>query len=195
MRAVTVGFARIRHGGLHKKVYADHLITGGLFGMVRNPLYLGKILIAFGLFVLHNNPWVYLIGTALVLLAYQSIAVTEETFLLSKFGNAYEDYCRYVARWMPRLRLLPAAMDGMRFSWRWIMIKDYGVLQCCSAAVLQCWMVMAAALWLNEVYAQGGASAAEARLLAAFVMVVGVFGLASGLRFLKKSRWVVDDQD
>ena len=55
IRASVVGFAYIKRGGLKKKVYADNLVTDGIFGVVRNPLYVGNVLIYIGVFIMHGH--------------------------------------------------------------------------------------------------------------------------------------------
>jgi protein-S-isoprenylcysteine O-methyltransferase Ste14 len=49
LRSLVVGLAYIKRGGKGKKVYADALVTDGIFAHSRNPLYLGNILILCGL--------------------------------------------------------------------------------------------------------------------------------------------------
>ena len=45
LRAAVIGFAYIKRGGRNKRVHAASLVTTGLFGVCRNPLYLGNLLI------------------------------------------------------------------------------------------------------------------------------------------------------
>lgn len=135
LRAAVIGYAYIKRGGLNKKVHADNLVTEGFFNHARNPLYDGNLLILAGLFVIHNNPWVYIIGGVFFVTAYLAIVAAEETFLAGKFGQEYMDYCARVGRWWPRFAGLGATMQGMEFNWRRVVIKDYA-----SAAT---WMLMA----------------------------------------------------
>src|SRR5262249_29729619 len=67
LRIAVMGTARIQHGGRRARVFAEQLNTTGLFNHVRNPLYLGNLLVLLGLFVIHNNPWVYGVGLAFFL--------------------------------------------------------------------------------------------------------------------------------
>lgn len=62
LRGAVVGLAYIKRGGLQKKVYAAELVTDGMFAHSRNPLYVGNLLMLLGYFVIHNNPWIYLLG-------------------------------------------------------------------------------------------------------------------------------------
>src|SRR5436190_6779835 len=48
IRALTIGLKYITRGGKDKKVYADDLVTEGVFHHCRNPLYVGNILMLLG---------------------------------------------------------------------------------------------------------------------------------------------------
>ena len=56
-RATVIGYEYIRRGGKNREVYADHLVTGGLFAHSRNPLYVGNLLLVIGLLLIFNNLW------------------------------------------------------------------------------------------------------------------------------------------
>lgn len=125
-RAAVIGYAYIKRGGKDKKVYADKLVTEGFFNHSRNPLYVGNILVYFGLFLLHNNPWVYAIGVPFVLFVYVSIVAAEEDYLRGKFGQEYEAYCRRVNKWVPSFRGLRKSLEGMTFHWHRLLVKEHG---------------------------------------------------------------------
>lgn len=180
LRAAVIGFAYIKRGGLNKRIHADTLVTEGFFAHVRNPLYDGNLLILLGLFIIHNNPWVYAIGIPFFATAYAAIVAAEEAFLREKFGAAYEGYCRSTGRWIPRLRGLRATMEGMEFNWRRVIIKDYSSGYTWMAAAL---ILVAYARCLNPgLPAAGGEVAA---LGAALVLLTAAFLTA---RYLKKNR-------
>ena len=87
IRIGVIGYSPIRSGGTRKKVAADSLLTTGLLAHVRNPLYVGNILVMAGLVLIHNNPWVYLLGLPATLFAYTAIVAGEEAFLAGRFGE------------------------------------------------------------------------------------------------------------
>ncbi len=82
------------------------LITHGPFAYVRNPLYLGNFIIAFGFCVMASAwmPWMLLIFGALFGLQYRLIISLEEEYLRRHFGQIYETYLANVPRFFPRLR-------------------------------------------------------------------------------------------
>jgi protein-S-isoprenylcysteine O-methyltransferase Ste14 len=86
VRVAVVGLTSIKRAGMNKQIYADRLVTDGIFAHVRNPLYLGNLLILIGLFIIHNNPFVYVLGSLFFLSVYCSLVAAEEAFLLQKFG-------------------------------------------------------------------------------------------------------------
>ena len=49
IRIITIGLVYIVRGGRNRRVYADDLVTTGIFSHCRNPLYVGNILILVGL--------------------------------------------------------------------------------------------------------------------------------------------------
>ncbi len=125
LRALVIGYVYIRRGGVNKKVYADNLVTEGIFSLCRNPLYVGNILMVIGFLVIFHNPWTYLIGFAVALLSYKAIVTAEESFLRNKFGAEYQAYCDNVPRWTFRLNGVRDKLADYRFSWTRVLLKDY----------------------------------------------------------------------
>jgi protein-S-isoprenylcysteine O-methyltransferase Ste14 len=91
------------------------LITGGPFGHVRNPLYVGNFLLSLGLLVAAwpskwrfpigpvEIPWLLPVFLAAFALQYGFIVALEESTLRASLGQVFADYCRTVPRWLPRL--------------------------------------------------------------------------------------------
>jgi protein-S-isoprenylcysteine O-methyltransferase Ste14 len=80
------------------------LVAEGLYRFVRNPMYLGALLILLG-HVLWFQAFRMLIYIAALATAFQLFVVFyEEPVLRRKFGASYEEYCRRVPRWIPRGR-------------------------------------------------------------------------------------------
>jgi len=60
-RITTIGLDYIVRGGRNRRIYAEDLVTGGLFSHCRNPLYVGNILIAIGYLFVAGN-WAVLLS-------------------------------------------------------------------------------------------------------------------------------------
>ena len=78
------------------------LVVSGLYKYVRNPMYVGVLLVITGHFLWFGF-WNLLIYAALVFLAFNSFVIFyEEPNLKQRFGAAYESYRQRVPRWIPR---------------------------------------------------------------------------------------------
>jgi protein-S-isoprenylcysteine O-methyltransferase Ste14 len=128
LRIVTIGYEYIERGGRNRQVYASRLVQGGVFAQCRNPLYLGNILLTLGLALIVHALVFYLIVLPLVIYAYTAIVAAEEQFLRKTFGAEFDQYCRRVNRWIPKLNGWRAAIAGMRFNWRRVLVKEYNTI-------------------------------------------------------------------
>ena len=86
-------------------VGGTYLIIKGPFAYVRNPLYVGNILIYVGLGVMSYAlfPYLQILGLLFFGFQYYLIVKSEEEFLSSKFGEAFKDYVLNVPRFLPRI--------------------------------------------------------------------------------------------
>jgi protein-S-isoprenylcysteine O-methyltransferase Ste14 len=125
IRAATIGLQYIVRGGRGHRVYADDLVTGGLFAHVRNPLYVGKFFMAVGVGIATNSWSACVALCAAYGLMYHAVVLAEEEYLRGKFGAAFDDYCAHVPRWVPRLRGLRSTFAQARFDWARVLDKEY----------------------------------------------------------------------
>ena len=80
------------------------LVITGPYHYVRNPIYVGVLLIFLGHFLWFGY-WALLIYMAVALIiAHLFIVLYEEPTLKRKFGADYEEYLRRVPRWIPKFR-------------------------------------------------------------------------------------------
>lgn len=99
--------------GLWLRAYASgyvkknqELTTTGPYAHVRNPLYLGSILIAAG-FAVALMSWPVALALAIMFVAiYVPVIASEERFLRATFPE-FDQYCRHVPRLIPRLTPAP----------------------------------------------------------------------------------------
>ena len=80
------------------------LIISGPFAYVRNPLYVGNILLytGFGIMSFATFPYLQIIALLFFFLQYYLIVKEEEAFLIEKFGKEFESYLQNVPRFFPR---------------------------------------------------------------------------------------------
>lgn len=76
------------------------LVTGGLFGLSRNPMYLGFALLLAGAAAALGGGWPSVIPVAFVVLARAWYIPFEERALHRAFGEEYDNYRRRVRRWL-----------------------------------------------------------------------------------------------
>jgi len=80
------------------------LVATGFYRYVRNPMYVGVLLIVIGHFLWFQTIWL-LAYTVIVFLAFHSFVILyEEPTLRKKFGASYEEYRQRVPRWIPRFK-------------------------------------------------------------------------------------------
>ena len=185
LRAVVVGMEYIKRGGLNKKVYADDLVTGGMFSHCRNPLYVGNLSIIFGTFVVHGSPWVVLVGGGYFVVSYIAIVAAEEHFLRGKFGPQYDEYCATTPRWGIRLSGIGQTLQGYVFNWRRVVIKEYTTDATAAVTIL-------VVLGYEQVVRHGMQGAAShLTAIGGAVITIGLLTLA--IRTMKKSGRLRED--
>ncbi|MBI5021822.1 MAG: isoprenylcysteine carboxylmethyltransferase family protein [Ignavibacteriales bacterium] len=92
-------------------VGASSLITSGPFSYVRNPLYLGNLLMYTGFGVMANLPALALAGFLYFFLQYTLIVSLEEEQLTKKFLDEYVRYFESVPRFIPVCKKYEGAKD------------------------------------------------------------------------------------
>ena len=147
IRIGTIGFDYIIRGGKNHKVYAEKLVTGGVYSLVRNPMYVGNFFLLVGL-AFASDSWLFvLLGVPLSLFMHRAIIAAEENFLRNKFGAEFDTYCANVPRWVPKLTGWGKAFAGMHFNWMRVLAKEYFTPFDYLAAVC---IVIAANLWAKD---------------------------------------------
>lgn len=93
-----------RHGGTPLPTAAPRgLVMSGPFAYSRNPIMASELAIVWAEFLYFESLGIGLYAVLLTAFAYWSVVRVEEPELRERFGAAYEDYCRRVPRWLPRL--------------------------------------------------------------------------------------------
>ena len=101
LRAWAGGCAGTHTGD--SKIQARRLATSGPYARVRNPIYLGTILVGIGLVGLIGDSHLLPLCALTFVVIYAVIVPAEEKFLRESFGAEYEAYFQAVPRWIPRI--------------------------------------------------------------------------------------------
>ena len=83
---------------------ASDLVTTGPYAHVRNPLYLGNLLLSLGVCVIANVYWMIIVLLVGYFIQYLPIIASEEAYLRESCGKTYQTYYAAVPRFIPRLR-------------------------------------------------------------------------------------------
>ena len=80
------------------------LITGSLYGYVRNPMILGVLILQIGAAVMCASRGVA--GLTVIFFVVNTVyfIYSEEPGLAKRFGAEYVEYKQHVPRWLPRLK-------------------------------------------------------------------------------------------
>jgi protein-S-isoprenylcysteine O-methyltransferase Ste14 len=99
-------FARTGHGSPAPFAPPKHLVVVGFYRYVRNPIYVGAAAGWIGLWIVlgHASLVGVAIAVAIAIGVHLFVVFYEEPTLRKKFGAEYEEYCRNVRRWRPRVR-------------------------------------------------------------------------------------------
>jgi protein-S-isoprenylcysteine O-methyltransferase Ste14 len=82
----------------------EELVTGGLYTYVRNPMYVGVLLIVVGQAFLYRSVFILWWTVGCMVGFHNQVTGYEEPHLEEKYGESFEQYCEEVPRWIPQLR-------------------------------------------------------------------------------------------
>ncbi len=91
------GFPELSRGN-----YPGPLLTDGIYARIRNPRYVEMLLLVLGLSLFANYSGSYLAWLISLPVLFR-VVVMEERELRERFGAVYDEYCRRVPRFIPRL--------------------------------------------------------------------------------------------
>ncbi len=103
LRIWSVGYA----GGTTRATAlgaARDLVTTGPYSYVRNPLYLGNLLLSVGVTLFTNVLWLIPILIIGYFIQYMPIIAVEEKYLSESCGQVYDKYQTEVSRFLPNFR-------------------------------------------------------------------------------------------
>lgn len=87
-----------------KEISQGKLVTTGVYGIVRNPIYSAFLFIFTGVLLFFSNYLLLLLPVIYWVFLTVLMKCTEEVWLKERFGDAYEEYCKRVNRVIPWFR-------------------------------------------------------------------------------------------
>ncbi|MBT8264731.1 MAG: isoprenylcysteine carboxylmethyltransferase family protein [Eudoraea sp.] len=75
------------------------LVTGGVYRITRNPMYLALLLVLLAVGIYLGNAFNTLLAAGFVMYMNRFQIIPEETALKKHFGKEYEQYCVRIRRW------------------------------------------------------------------------------------------------
>jgi protein-S-isoprenylcysteine O-methyltransferase Ste14 len=98
---ITLGIRNFTRAGTPVPTRAPTraLVTTGIHGRSRNPIYVSMSLIYAGIGLLANTAWIFVLLVPIALVIRYGVVAREEAYLERKFGNAYRAYKSRVRRW------------------------------------------------------------------------------------------------
>jgi protein-S-isoprenylcysteine O-methyltransferase Ste14 len=152
----------VQHIGTISRTRSDRLgplINDGPFAFVRNPLYLGNIVVWVGFALTARVVWLAPVAALLLGAEYHAIVRWEERLLEARLGDAYRQYRARVPRWLPRGGwstssgradsgsgqnaadpLMVSMSNHEPFSWRETLFSERGTLLAMAAGYLLLWL-------------------------------------------------------
>ena len=76
------------------------VVSSGVYGFSRNPIYVAFMLVVLAIAVGANMGWLLVALAVLFLLLHFGVVTREERYLAAKFGSSYAEYRARVRRWL-----------------------------------------------------------------------------------------------
>jgi protein-S-isoprenylcysteine O-methyltransferase Ste14 len=81
----------------------ERLVVQGMYRWVRNPMYVGVLLVLAGWAICFRSIALTSYGLIVAVGFHLRVVLVEEVRLRERFGLAFGDYCERVPRWVPRI--------------------------------------------------------------------------------------------
>jgi protein-S-isoprenylcysteine O-methyltransferase Ste14 len=95
--AAVIQFLRARTG-IPTFHAATTVVSDGIYGFTRNPMYAGGIALHAGVTLLLDHGWLLIMLVPLIAVLRYGVIAREEAYMEQKFGQAYRDYLARVPR-------------------------------------------------------------------------------------------------
>jgi protein-S-isoprenylcysteine O-methyltransferase Ste14 len=100
--AATAAVLGFRRAGTSPNPWrpSTQLVTGGLYRISRNPMYVGLTLLYLAGACWANSLWSFLLLPIVLLVMLYGVIIREERYLERRFGDPYREYLGRVRRWL-----------------------------------------------------------------------------------------------
>ena len=97
----ALGVGSFRQAGTNVEPWKPSvsLVTTGIYGLVRNPMYTAIIIFVAGLAITLGSDWMLVLVVPAALILHFGVVKREEHYLEAKFGESYQSYKRAVPRY------------------------------------------------------------------------------------------------
>jgi len=95
--------AALRRAGTTERIEEGEtkaMVESGPYRFTRNPIYIGLILLYFGLAIMLTSEWMLVLLVPVLMILQRGVVMREEAYLTEKFGEAYRKYQARVPRWL-----------------------------------------------------------------------------------------------
>ncbi len=99
---ITMYTAALLISKILRSIDDGKLLTTGVYGWTRNPIYSGILFICTGAILIFGNAALIIFPPMMYLAVTAAVKNTEEKWLRKRFGEDYRDYCKRVNRIFPR---------------------------------------------------------------------------------------------
>ena len=93
----------------HSKKTTNKIITTGIYGIVRHPMYLGAIIV-FVSHIFFSQSWITIISTIIAIICCYLIIQSEDQKNIEKFGPPYQTYIKKV----PQINFITGIVRNMQ---------------------------------------------------------------------------------
>ena len=102
-----------------KSCAGKNLVIDGPYGLMRNPMYFGTLLIGTGIIFVLFELWTIPIFLIIYCLIYIPQVKREEKVMSERFGDQYRNYCKVTPKYFPNIHYLLNFKGylSLKFSW------------------------------------------------------------------------------
>jgi len=103
-----------------KSHQGKNLVKDGPYGLIRNPMYFGTLLIGTGIIFIIFQLWTLPLFLSVFLSIYIPQMKKEEEILSGRFGQDYKNYCKITPKYFPRIYNLLNLRHYLSIKLNWI---------------------------------------------------------------------------